>query len=64
MWVILKDAAILLLDEVSSALVIKLKYQHTLYNMLQGKTVIEIAHRLSTIARMDLIIVTEKGSMV
>ena len=64
MWLILKDAAILLLDEVSSALVIKLKYQHTLYNMLQGKTVIEIAHQLSTIARMDLIIVTEKGSMV
>ena len=64
--VILKNAPILLLDETTSALDIKMEaeIQNTLYGMLQGKTVIAIAHRLSTIARMDRIIVMDNGSIV
>ena len=31
---------------------------------MQGKTVIAIAHRLSTIARMDRLIVIEKGRII
>ena len=35
--------------------------QDTLYEVMEGKTVIAIAHRLSTIARMDRIVVLENG---
>ncbi len=61
--VILKDAPILLLDEATSALdsEVEAAIQSTLYDMMNGKTVIAIAHRLSTIARMDRIIVMDKG---
>jgi ATP-binding cassette subfamily B multidrug efflux pump len=61
----LKDAPILLLDEVTSALdsEIEAEIQQTHYGIMQGKTVIAIALRLSTIARMDRIIVLEKGSV-
>jgi ATP-binding cassette subfamily B multidrug efflux pump len=31
---------------------------------MQGKTVIAIAHRLSTIARMDRLVVLDKGRIV
>ncbi|MNN98170.1 Iron import ATP-binding/permease protein IrtA [compost metagenome] len=31
---------------------------------MQGKTVIAIAHRLSTIARMDRLVVLDKGHIV
>ena len=34
------------------------------YRVMQGKTVIAIAHRLSTIARMDRIIVLDRGRIV
>ena len=64
--VILKNAPILLLDEATSALVRGLEAEilNTLYDTMQGKTVIAIAHRLSTIARMDRIIVMDNGSIV
>ncbi len=64
--VILKDAPILLLDEATSALdsEVEAEIQATLYGMMEGKTVIAIAHRLSTIARMDRIIVLDKGRIV
>jgi ATP-binding cassette subfamily B multidrug efflux pump len=35
--------------------------QSSLYQLMEGKTVIAIAHRLSTIARMDRIVVLDKG---
>lgn len=61
--VILKDAPILILDEATSALdsEVEATILDTLYDMMEGKTVIAIAHRLSTIARMDRIVVMDDG---
>jgi ATP-binding cassette subfamily B multidrug efflux pump len=63
---ILKDAPILILDEATSALdsEVEAAIQSTLYELMEGKTVIAIAHRLSTIARMDRIVVLDKGRVV
>ncbi|MBX9637934.1 MAG: ABC transporter ATP-binding protein, partial [Nitrosomonas sp.] len=38
--------------------------QQSLYQLMEGKTVIAIAHRLSTIAAMDRLIVFDKGQIV
>ena len=64
--VILKNAPILLLDEATSALdsEVEAAIQDTLYEMMEGKTVIAIAHRLSTIAEMDRILVLDAGKIV
>jgi len=64
--VLLKDAPILLLDEATSALdsEVEAAIQHSLYQLMEGKTVIAIAHRLSTIAAMDRLIVIDKGEIV
>jgi ATP-binding cassette subfamily B protein/ATP-binding cassette subfamily B multidrug efflux pump len=64
--VILKDAPILILDEATSALdsEIESAIQKSLYQLMQGKTVIAIAHRLSTIAAMDRLIVFEEGRII
>ncbi len=64
--VILKDAPILLLDEATSALdsEIEQAIAEQLIGLMSGKTVIAIAHRLSTIARMDRLIVLDRGRIV
>ncbi len=64
--VILKDAPLLILDEATSALdsEVEAAIQQTLYEMMEGKTVIAIAHRLSTIAQLDRILVMEEGRIV
>jgi ATP-binding cassette subfamily B multidrug efflux pump len=64
--VLLKDAPILVLDEATSALdsEVEATIQQSLYQLMQGKTVIAIAHRLSTIAAMDRLIVFDKGEIV
>ncbi|MDQ7970496.1 MAG: ABC transporter ATP-binding protein [Oxalicibacterium faecigallinarum] len=64
--VMLKDAPILLLDEATSALdsEAEVAIQASLYDLMEGKTVVAIAHRLSTIAAMDRLIVLDKGRIV
>lgn len=64
--VMLKDAPILLLDEATSALdsEVEAVIQSSLYQLMEGKTVIAIAHRLSTIAAMDRLIVLDDGRIV
>jgi len=64
--VMLKDAPILLLDEATSALdsEVEAVIQESLYNLMQGKTVVAIAHRLSTIAAMDRLIVLDDGKII
>ena len=63
---ILKDAPILVLDEATSALdsEVEASIQTSLYEFMQGKTVLAIAHRLSTLSEMDRIIVMENGRIV
>ena len=64
--VMLKDAPILLLDEATSALdsEVEAAIQHSLYQLMEGKTVVAIAHRLSTIAAMDRLVVMDRGRIV
>jgi ATP-binding cassette subfamily B multidrug efflux pump len=64
--VLLKDAPILILDEATSALdsEVEAAIQEELDTLMAGKTVIAIAHRLSTIARMDRLVVMDRGRIV
>lgn len=64
--VMLKDAPILVLDEATSALdsEVEAVIQSSLYDLMQGKTVIAIAHRLSTIAAMDRLIILDQGAII
>jgi ATP-binding cassette subfamily B multidrug efflux pump len=64
--VMLKDAPILVLDEATSALdsEIEAAIQEQLDTLMRGKTVIAIAHRLSTIARLDRLVVIDRGRIV
>lgn len=64
--VLLKDAPILVLDEATSALdsEVEAAIQSSLYQLMEGKTVLAIAHRLSTIAAMDRLIVMDEGRIV
>ncbi|HVH78880.1 MAG TPA: ABC transporter ATP-binding protein, partial [Stellaceae bacterium] len=64
--VILKDAPILVLDEATSALdsEVEAAIQEQLDELMEGRTVIAIAHRLSTIARMDRLVVLDRGRII
>jgi len=64
--VILKNAPILVLDEATSALdsEVESAIQSSLDELMTGKTVIAIAHRLSTIARMDRLVILDRGRVV
>lgn len=64
--VLLKNSPILVLDEATSALdsEVESAIQESLYQLMEGKTVIAIAHRLSTIAAMDRLIVLDDGKIV
>jgi ATP-binding cassette, subfamily B, multidrug efflux pump len=64
--VILRNAPILVLDEATSALdsEVEAAIQSSLDTLMAGKTVIAIAHRLSTIARMDRLVVLDRGQIV
>jgi len=64
--VILKDPAIILMDEATSSLDSVSEYQikQAMNQMLKGRTSITIAHRLSTVVESDRIFYLEKGSVV
>ena len=64
--VLLKDAPILVMDEATSVLdsEVEAAIQDSLDILMEGKTVIAIAHRLSTIARMDRLVVMDRGEVV
>ncbi len=64
--VFLKDAPILVLDEATSALdsEVEAAIQESLFELMEGKTVIAIAHRLSTIASLDRLVVMEQGAII
>jgi ATP-binding cassette, subfamily B, multidrug efflux pump len=64
--VLLKNAPILVLDEATSALdsEVETAIQDSLNELMRDKTVIAIAHRLSTIARMDRLVVMDKGRIL
>ena len=63
---ILKDAPILVLDEATSALDSESEklIQQSLETLMKDRTSIVIAHRLSTIAKLDRIIVLDKGRII
>jgi ATP-binding cassette, subfamily B, multidrug efflux pump len=64
--VVLKNAPILVLDEATSSLdsEVEAAIQASLDGLMANKTVIAIAHRLSTIARMDRLVVLDRGRIV
>jgi len=62
---ILKDAPIIILDEISSSLDVEneIKIQKSLNTLIQGKTVIVISHRLKSIENVDKIVVLNEGKV-
>ena len=63
---LLKDAPVILLDEVTASLDVENEsaVQEALSRLLQGKTVLVIAHRMRTVAGADHIVVLENGHVV
>ena len=63
---ILRDAPILLLDEATSALdsESEVLIQQALWRIMEGRTALVVAHRLSTVARMDRLIVLDRGRIL
>jgi ABC-type multidrug transport system fused ATPase/permease subunit len=63
---ILKDPAILVLDEATSSLdsASEILVQQALDELMKGRTSIIIAHRLSTIRKADRIFVLNKGELI
>ena len=64
--VLLKDPAVLILDEATSSLdtVSERVVQRALDTAAEGRTTIAIAHRLSTVVNADVIFVVEAGRIV
>jgi ATP-binding cassette, subfamily B, bacterial len=63
---ILRDAPVLLLDEATSALdsESEILIQEALWRIMSGRTALVVAHRLSTVARMDQLVVLDRGEIV
>jgi len=63
---ILKDPAILILDEATSSLDSESEQlvQEALENLMKGRTSFVIAHRLSTIRNADKIVVIDQGVVI
>lgn len=63
---ILRDAPVLLLDEATSALdsESEILVQEALWRLMEGRTAFVVAHRLSTVARMDHLVVLDRGRII
>lgn len=63
---IIKDPAILILDEATSSVDTRLELmlQNAMKNVMKGRTSFVIAHRLSTIRSADLILVINEGNII
>jgi ATP-binding cassette subfamily B protein len=63
---ILRDTPILLLDEATSALdsESELLIQEALWRIMTDRTALVVAHRLSTVARMDQLVVLDRGQII
>lgn len=63
---ILKDAPIIILDEIAASLDVEneLKIQNSLNKLIRDKTVIVISHRLRSVENVDQIVVLEQGKVV
>jgi ATP-binding cassette subfamily B protein len=63
---LLKDPRILILDDATSSVDTETEaaIQHSLDELLPGRTTFIIAHRIQTVMRADLILVLEKGRVV
>ena len=61
-----KGAKVLVLDEATSALDSESEslVQDALWHLMQGTTALVVAHRLATIARLDRIVVLDRGRVV
>lgn len=61
----LKNAPILILDEISSSLDVdnEIKIQKSLNNLIKNKTVIIISHRMKSIENADKIVVLKQGNV-
>ncbi len=61
----LKNAPIILLDEISASLDVEneLKIQSSLNRLIEGKTVIIVSHRLKSIEKVDKIVVMNEGKV-
>ncbi len=61
-----KGAKVLVLDEATSALDSESEslVQEALWRLMQGTTALVVAHRLATIARLDRIVVMDRGRVV
>ena len=62
---ILKNAPIILLDEISASLDIEneTKIQESLKHLIKGKTVVTISHRMRSIEKADKIVLMDKGKV-
>src|SRR5690606_17984894 len=63
---LLKDAPIVLLDEVSSALdpVNEAAVHEGIERLMAGRTVVLVAHRLPTVQRADRVVFLDRGRIV
>lgn len=63
---LLADPRILILDEATSSIdaITEARIQHSLDELLRGRTSFVVAHRLSTIRRADLILVLQDGEII
>lgn len=62
---VLKDAPVILLDEISASLDVEneMKIQESLNTLIRGKTVVIISHRLKSVEKADKIIVMDNGKL-